>query len=457
MDAACVRQSLLNQIQSLSEHPEFYCQNPGRDFTRKRKLTFCTLIHFILNMHGRSLTNEVIDYFCCNGSSVSSSAVVQMRDKLKPDVFKDLLIGFNSRMEEITPARTVNDLRILAVDGTEIQTPTNPDDVDSYYPGTNGQKPYNMIHLTALYDLLQRTYLDVVVQKSKKQLERKALIQMSETSNIQKALLIADRGYESYNTLAHIHERGWFYLMRIKDGKNGIVSALELPNADEFDLDISMNLTRSYTVATKELFKDRNHYRFVPKNVNFDYLPRLERNRNSVPVFFNLKYRIVRVRISDDLVETLVTNLPADQYPPDKLKELYALRWGIETSFRGLKYTVGMLSFHSKKAECILQEVFASLVIYNFTEWITAQVIIRKPVSKYAYKVNFTVAVHMCRKLLAGKMHPPDVETMIAKYTVPVRPNRKYERRLSKRKNGAAINFTCSVYAGQFEHAARRI
>ena len=445
MDAACVKQSLLNQIQDLSEHPELYCRNPGRDFTRKRKLPFCTLIHFILNMHGGSLTNEVLDYFCCEGSNVSPSAVVQMRDKLKAGVFKDLLIGFNSRMEEITPTRTENGLRILAVDGTEIQTPTDSDDADSYYPGTNGQKPYNMIHLTALYDLLQRTYLDVVVQKSKNQHERKALIQMIEASPIQKSLLIADRGEESYNTLAHIHERGWFYLMRIKDGKNGIVSALDVPDADEFDLDISMNLTRSYTVATKELFKDRNHYRFVPNNVNFDYLPRLNGCYGAEPAFYNLQYRIVRVRISEDLLETLVTNLPADQYPPDKLKELYALRWGIETSFRSLKYTVGLLSFHSKKAECILQEVFASLVIYNFTEWITAQVIIRKPVSKHVYKVNFTVAVHMCRKLLAGKMHPPDVETMIAKYTVPVRPNRKYERRLSKRKNGAAINFTYRI------------
>ncbi|MBP3896960.1 MAG: IS4 family transposase, partial [Mogibacterium sp.] len=406
MDAACVKQSLLNQIQDLSEHPELYCRNPGRDFTRKRKLPFCTLIHFILNMHGGSLTNEVLDYFCCEGSNVSPSAVVQMRDKLKAGVFKDLLIGFNSRMEEITPTRTENGLRILAVDGTEIQTPTDPDDADSYYPGTNGQKPYNMIHLTALYDLLQRTYLDVVVQKSKNQHERKALIQMIEASPIQKSLLIADRGYESYNTLAHIHERGWFYLMRIKDGKNGIVSALDVPDADEFNLDISMNLTRSYTVATKELFKDRNHYRFVPNNVNFDYLPRLNGCYGAEPAFYNLQYRIVRVRISEDLLETLVTNLPADQYPPDKLKELYALRWGIETSFRSLKYTVGLLSFHSKKAECILQEVFASLVIYNFTEWITAQVIIRKPVSKHVYKVNFTVAVHMCRKLLAGKMHP---------------------------------------------------
>ena len=445
MDAACVKQSLLNQIQDLSEHPELYCRNPGRDFTRKRKLPFCTLIHFVLNMHGGSLTNEVLDYFCCEGSNVSPSAVVQMRDKLKAGVFKDLLIGFNSRMEEITPTRTENGLRILAVDGTKIQTPTDPDDADSYYPGTNGQKPYNMIHLTALYDLLQRTYLDVVVQKSKNQHERKALIQMIEASPIQKSLLIADRGYESYNTLAHIHERGWFYLMRIKDGKNGIVSALNVPDTDEFDLDISMKLTRNCTIATKELFKDRNHYRFVPINVNFDYLPKLDGSRGSVPVFYNLQYRIVRVRVSDDLLETLVTNLPPDQYPPDRLKELYALRWGIETSFRSLKYTVGLLSFHSKKAECILQEVFASLVIYNFTEWITAQVIIQKSTCMHTYRVNFTAAVHICRKLLSEKMHPPDVEALIAKYIIPIRPNRKYERHLSKRSKGAAINFTYRI------------
>ena len=59
MDAACVKRSLVEQIQKLSEHPELYCRDPGRDFTRKRKLSFCTLISFILNMRGGPLTNEI--------------------------------------------------------------------------------------------------------------------------------------------------------------------------------------------------------------------------------------------------------------------------------------------------------------------------------------------------------------------------------------------------------------
>lgn len=445
MDAACVKRSLVEQIQKLSEHPELYCRDPGRDFTRKRKLSFCTLISFILNMRGGPLTNEIIDFFSNEKSIVSSSAVVQMREKLKPEAFRSLLINFNSQVENMKIPETASGLRLLAVDGSDIQLPMDPDDADSFYPGVNGQKPYNLIHMNALYDLLQRTYLDAVIQKSRKQNEHKALIELAEDSPIENALVIVDRGYESYNTFAHIHERGWFYLARIKEGKNGIASGLDLPDDDEFDLEISINLTRSFTNEVKELFKDKNHYRFLPSNVNFDYLPRLTGTYGTTPVFYNLRYRIVRVRISDDLLETLITNLPAEQYPPERLKGLYALRWGIETSFRSLKYTVGMLHFHSKKAECIFQEVYASLIIYNFTEWITAQVIIHKSKRKYAYKVNFSAAVHICRKLLAEKMHPPDVEALIAKYIIPIRPNRKYERHLSKHSKGAAINFTYRI------------
>lgn len=445
MNTACVKQTLIDGICDLAKHPELYCRNPGQDFTRKRKLSFFSSISFILNMHGGSLTNEAIDFFYRNGNSISPSAVVQMRDKLKADAFQALLIRFNERMEEICPAKTENGLRILAVDGSDIQIPTNPEDTDSFFSGANGQKPYNTIHLNALYDLLQRVYLDAVIQKNRKQNERRALIGMIESSSIEKALVIADRGYESYNTMAHIHEKGWFYLIRIKDGKKGILSGLELPDSDEFDLDISMNMTRSATKETKELFKNRNHYRYVPSNVNFDYLPGLLGGYGTEPVFYNLSYRIVRVRISEDLVETLATNLPSEEYPSDRLKALYTLRWGIETSFRSLKYTVGMLNFHSKKTECIFQEVLASLVIYNFAEWITAQVIIHRDKHKHSYRVNFSAAVHICRKFLAEKMHPPDVETLIAKYIIPIRPNRSYERHSSKHCRAAAINFTYRV------------
>jgi len=188
MDAACVKRSLVEQIQKLSEHPELYCRDPGRDFTRKRKLSFCTLISFILNMRGGPLTNEIIDFFSNEKSIVSSSAVVQMRKKLKPEAFRSLLINFNSQVENMKIPETASGLRLLAVDGSDIQLPMDPDDANSFYPGVNGQKPYNLIHMNALYDLLQRTYLDAVIQKSRKQNEHKALIELAENYLLKKCI-----------------------------------------------------------------------------------------------------------------------------------------------------------------------------------------------------------------------------------------------------------------------------
>ncbi len=94
----------------------------------------------------------------------------------------------------------------------------------------------------------------------------------------------------------------------------------------------------------------------------------------------------------------------------------------IETSFRERKYTVGLLHFHAKKVEHIYQEVFARLIMYNFTELITSPVIFHKADCKYAYKANFTVAVHVCRQFFHGNVSPSDVEAVIKRMFLPFAP-----------------------------------
>lgn len=110
-------------------------------------------------------------------------------------------------------------MRVLAVDGSDIQIATNPDDLSSFHPGANGQKPYNLLHLNALFDLKQKIYTDAIIQGRIDWNEHSALQEMVDRSNIRKALVIADRGYESYNNMAHIQEKGWYFLIRIKDGR----------------------------------------------------------------------------------------------------------------------------------------------------------------------------------------------------------------------------------------------
>ena len=61
-----------------------------------------------------------------------------------------------------------------------------------------------------------------------------------------------------------------------------------------------------------------------------------------------------------------------------EIKKLYEWRWGIERSFRELKYTIGLTNFHAKKVEYILQEIFARLIIYNFCERIITKIVIQQ-------------------------------------------------------------------------------
>lgn len=421
-----IKKILLSEIELLSNNVTGYIRNPRRDFSRNRKLPFSTIIKSIIGMESKSLTNELIDFF--NTSDLpSASAFVQQRLKIKPEAFKVIFDGFTSRILK----RTKENMAVLAVDGTDIQIATNPDDTTSYHPGTNGQKPYNLLHLNALYDLEKRLYTDVVIQGKMNTNEHAALQEMVDRSNIPKALLIADRGYESYNNMAHIQEKGWFFLIRIKDGTKGMKNGFELPDEEEFDVDISLKLTRKQTNEMKELFaKDKNHYKFIPHSTTFDFLSNKLRKNDPIQ-FYKLNFRIVRFKITKDTYETVLTNLSSLQYPAKTIKGLYARRWGIETSFRDLKYTVGMLNFHSKKVMCIKQEIYAHLIMYNFAEMITSHVVIEKKQRKHTYKANFSVAVHMCRKFYHGETTSPDLETIIARNLVPIRPGRHRERDLT--------------------------
>lgn len=120
------------------------------------------------------------------------------------------------------------------------------------------------------------------------------------------------------------------------------------------------------------------------------------------------------------------------------------MRWGIETSFRELKYAVGLTSFHSKKKEYIIQEIGARLILYNFCEVITANVILDKCTKKHSYQINYKFAIHIYRYFISKRAEksPPDVEALISKEILPVRPGRHDPRKVDHKK---AISFLYRV------------
>ena len=423
-----IKTTLYNLIHEMSEHYWLYVTDPERNFSRDRKLPFEKVLAMLVSMGGSSLRNELIDHFRCSADMASAPAFVQRKAQLLPEALEYLFHRFT---EATAKEHFYKGYRLLAADGSDLQIFADPKDIDSYYPGTNGQKHYSMLHINAVYDLMNRSYQDILIQKGRKMNENAALVQMTGRSSIPKAILIADRNYEAYNGIAHIEKKGWKYLIRIRDTA-GMIRPFRFDTNCDLDVWKTITLTRKQTNAFKRMKADNPaRYRYLPNSSPFDFID-LHDNK-----YYDLNIRFVRFRISEDTYETVITNLSADEFPSDEIKHLYNLRWGIETSFRELKYTIGLKQPLSKKAEYISQEIFARCIMYNFCELVTSHAAIHYQSEKYVYQTNFSAAVHICRLFLRGSVAPPDAETNISRNLVPVRPNRKAPRNLNRpRFNG---------------------
>jgi hypothetical protein len=411
------KEVLISIINQMSEYQWLFVKNPEKDFTRNRKLDFKTLMTLLLSMNGNSIYKELLD--CCSYTPdiATSSAFVQQRDKILPIAFEFLLHEFNKSVEYY---KTYKGYRLLAVDGSTLSISHNPNDSSTYSKPKTAAKGFNQLHLNAMYDLCNKVYIDATIQTRKEKNEYHALTDMVDRSALDKdTILIADRGYESYNVLAHIHEKGWKYVIRIKDiESNGMAASFNLPR-ETFDRNVNRILTRK---LTKEVTSHPEVYKFITGKSPFDYL-------DADQISYPMSFRLVRFKITEDKYETVITNLDKEVFSPNEIKKLYHMRWGIETSFRELKYALGLNSFHAKKVEYITQEVFARLVMYNFSFIITMNVIIDQKDTKHVYQINFTVAIQICKHFLRHNIPPSYVEVLIRKNILPVRENRKNLRK----------------------------
>lgn len=427
-----ITDSLTNLISELSSNPSLFLRNPQVNFTRNRKISFRSLIGITMNSGGGTMSKELLDYFDFNANTPTVSAYTQQRSKVLPEAFEYLFQSFTQ--ENISHNNTFKGYKLIACDGSNLTIATNPSDAETAYKSNQYGTITNHLHLNAFFDVLNRIYLDAVLQTASEYQEYRACIKMMERSPLVKAILIADRGYENYNVMAHAINKGWKFVIRIKDiGSNGIASGLKLPKSDTFDTDISLTFTRQQAKAKKEA-----GYKFMPTCQTFDYLPVKSKDT------YALSFRIVRFPISDDSYEVLLTNLNRHDFSIENLKEIYNLRWGIETSFRELKYAIGLTSFHARKVDYIKQEVFARLLLYNYCELITTHVIVQMKNKDKTKQVNFTVAIYICREYLRQKrnLSPPDVIKLIEKHILPVRPGRKDPRKV---KPQASVSFLYRV------------
>ncbi len=427
-----LQKKLNTAISIVSDSRSLFVMNPETDFTRDRSLSFETVLRDIICMESGSLKDELLKLNEHSLSTPTASAFVQARSKIKHDAFKAVFDIFNRKTQMI---KTYKGYRLLAIDGSVLPIDNSFNDKETTLLKFNQtDKSYSAFHLNTSYDLLECTFDDLVIQGQAQMNENEAFFQLVDRYKGNNAIFIADRNYESFNGFEHVVHSGNKYLIRVKDigSKTSITQSFGPFEDTEFDIDVSQLLTRRNTNHIKA---HPEIYKFMPKNQRFDYFD------DDLNIAYEFHSRIVRFKISEETYECIMTNLDRNEFSSEEIKELYHKRWGIETSFRELKYAIGLSALHSKKRESIKQEIYARLLLYNFSQRIIQKIKIKKRKTKHTYQVNFTRAFHIVREFLRKKSGKPlPVESLIAKEILPIRPNRSNIRDL-KHKGAVCFNY----------------
>ncbi len=216
-----IKQILLSEIEKMNQHRENFCRHPGIDFTRDRKISFDTLLHFQISMDSGSVNHELLKYFNFDAATPSLSAFYQQCAKLSDDVFQKLFYSFNNcfKPKSLLKGR----YQLLACDRSGFTFTRNPKDTESYYnPSGRSQKGYYQMYLVPLYDLLNKVYTDAVIQPMCKRNEFATLYELIDKHvpcSGTVPVFIADRGFHAYNVFAHAIENSSFFVICATDTK----------------------------------------------------------------------------------------------------------------------------------------------------------------------------------------------------------------------------------------------
>jgi Transposase DDE domain len=285
--------------------------------------------------------NDLIPQLGLGQRTVSKAAYSKARHKLNHTAFIELnQVAVVKTMYETSDYQTWKDLRILAVDGSKVMLPTSDETVsefgviryDNGQDTAKGAGKHAYAVASVLYDVLNRVAIDATLAPAHAYEVDLAAGHLGHTKTGD--LVIYDRGYCSYRMMTMASGAPGDFLIRCPAKRFRIATDMLLGNGPD---DVVVTLT-----APAGFSKDSSN--------------------QGLPV--TLIVRFVRVTLDNGEYEVLATSLLDQQlYTPADFKELYYLRWGIETFYGILKTRLGLENFSGYSPEAIRQDFYATVFL----------------------------------------------------------------------------------------------
>lgn len=398
-----------------------------KDFTRNRKLPFVSLIFFMLNLVKDTLQKELTNFMILLSSldtspkKISKSAFSQSRSKLKPDAFIEMNDTLVLEFYKDDDFLTWKDFRLLSIDGSTCQLPYS-NELSNYFGQVEGNtgKTFPIAKISTFYDLLNEIIVDSQIAHYKTTELDLALKHLNKSKK--NDLVILDRGYPAI----------WlFYLFML----NGI--------------DYVARLQKNFIKEADEFWDSEEESKILEiKNCP----PKSKKRLDKLGISFkSFKLRLVKVILDNGEMEVLATSLlDEEKHPTSIFKDLYFMRWGIETNYDHLKNQIEIENFTGLTKIAIEQDFFANMFIANLQSIIIkdAKEELEKENKncKYEYKINRNLSLsymkdRIIKLFTSNDPHYYDKMVQLFKIEpIPIRDDRKFNRKSTTRKKKYFIN-----------------
>ena len=353
--------------------------------------------------------------------SKSTSAYCQARARLDFDTLELISEHLSWSLERnvLEEERWLEGRSVKIVDGTGISMPDTPEN-QVVWPQPTSQQPgcgFPMIKLVGLFSRSSGALLDAATGNLH---THESVLFRSLGEKLKKDdILLADRGFCSYATLASLQERGVDCVMRLHQKRPADFRLGRALGPD--DRLITWKKPAQRTEAWSE--------------TDFAALPE------------TLTLRMICLQVAAKGFRTrevvlVSTLLDAEIYPAQVLRELYGDRWQVELHFHQIKTMLAMDVLRCKSPESIRREVLMHRIAYNLVRSLMQRSahLHHVPLDRISFKGSLDALRRWSQVIAAAGANPRQqgklIDRMllfIARDLVPKRPGRS-EPRVKKRR-----------------------
>jgi hypothetical protein len=337
--------------------------------------------------------------------SVGKSAYSMARKKINPMAYQYLahVVRTWFYQQRLEPALLWFGMRLLAVDGSSCKLPQSKA-IKEHFSQREKQSKRPLARISQLFDVLN--YLSVDLQLGSYHTSENTLLRRHYPLLQENDLLLFDRGYPSYDFFLEMQQKKVQFC--------GRVSATFCNDIKDF-----VNSTARDQIVK---IKPKRHSKY------------------NTPILL----RMIRVELITGPEYLITTLLDSEVFPTAIFKELYALRWSIEESFKVIKCKIALEDFTGLSVESVYQDVQATFLKKMFADLYAhplriavKKIEIENP--KYKKQLNFSLLLSKLKTFWIKLFFHPNPAVIFSKiyeslmnYLNHIEKGRSFERNMDK-------------------------